>query len=319
MSFENGTGVADLSVLQNKTHKPRALLTCSCFLLFDFAETGVAVVFPLSVLTVVLNSLVIITIWKDPLKNLKGIPSFLILNLAVSDFLVGIPGMLLYVLSYWFPNESQWLKKASDITLHLVYYASCISILALAVERLIVISFPLRSADYLTYTRLTLGIFCIWLFAGLLAFLPLNAGDSFDCYGVIIHDALFFLIIISLFACYGRIFFLVRKALYRNLTAEAWYERQSLTENGRKREKIKRSERTVAFSVFILVGVFVVCWTPVIVLENLTELCRNYMNSTNFHMALDTLPMLHPLANPIAYALCTVKFRRALWRIFCRR
>ena len=270
-------------------------------------------------LTVVLNSLVIITIWKDPFKNLKGIPSYLILNLAVSDFLVGIPGMLLYVLSYWFPNESHLLNKASDITLHLVYYASCITILALAVERLIVISFPLKSAD-LTYTRLTLGILCIWLFAGLLAFLPLNAGNSFDCYGVIIHDALFFLIIISLFVCYGRIFFLVRKGLYRDLTTEAWYERQSLTENSRKREKIKRSERMVAFSVFILVGLFVVCLTPVIVLESLTEFCRNCMDSaTNFRMALNTLPMLHPLANPIAYALCTVKFRRALWRIFCRR
>ena len=272
-------------------------------------------------LTVVFNSLVIITIWKDPFTSLKTISSYLILNLAVSDFLVGIPGMLLFVLSHWFPDdrEKTGLKKASDAIVHLVYYASCITILALAAQRLIVISFPLKSADYLTYTHLKLGIICIWFFAGLLAFPPLLSRDSFVCYGIVIADAFVFLIIISLFACYRRIFFLVRKRLYRDLTTEAWHERQSLTRYAREREKIKRSERTVAFSASILVVLFVVCLTPVIVLENLREFCRNCRESANFRMALSILPMLHPLANPIAYSLSTVKFRRALWRIFCRR
>ena len=307
-----------MSVLQNKTHKLQALLSSSCFLLFDSADTGVAVLLPLSVFTVVLNSLVIVTIWKDPFKNLKTISSYLILNLAVSDLLVGVPGMLLFVLSHWFPDdrENTRLKKASDAILHLVYYASCITILALAVERFIVISFPLKSAYYLTYTRLKVGIFCIWLFAGLLAFPPLLSEDSFVCYGVVIADAFAFLIIISLVACYRRIYFLVRKSLYGDLTNEARHERQSLIRNPLNARK---SERTVAYSVSILVGLFVACLTPVIVLENLKEFCRNCNDSANFRMALSTLPMLHPLANPIAYSLCTVKFRRALWRIFCRR
>ena len=226
--------------------------------------------------------------------------------------------MLLVVVSQWLPDEceSAVLNKASDIILHLTYYVSCITILALAVERLIVISFPLRSADYLTYTHLALAIFCIWLFAGL-SCLPLLSGDSFHRSEVVIVDAFAILIIISVFACYRRIFFLVRRGLYCDLTTEAVYERQSLTENARRRRR--KEERTVAFSVSILVGVFVVCLTPVLVLENLNEFCRKYNDSAIFRIVLHTLLMLHPLANPIAYSLGTVKFRRALWRIFCRR
>ena len=267
----------------------------------------------------VLNSLVIITIWKDPFKNLKGIANYLILNLAVSDFLLGKPGMLLFALPHWFPHNSA-LKRAADITLHLVCYASGLTILALAVEQLIIISFPLRRADYLTYSSLTLGMLCIWLFPGFLAFLPVHKWDSFDRYRVVSADAVVTLIIISLFACYARIFILVRKGLYRDLTTEVeCEERQCLTENAKEREKIKRRERRLAFSVFILVGLFVVCWTPVIVLENVNEFCRvNTVSATQMiSEVLRSLLLLHPLVNPIAYSLRTVKFRRALWRIFC--
>jgi len=292
--------------------------------LFDLAVTAssatVAVLSLFSVLTVVLNSLVIITIWKDPFKNLKIISNYLILNLAVSDFLLGIPGMLLFALPHWFLHNIA-LKRAADITVHLVCYASGLTILALAVERLIVISFPLRRAHYLTYSHLTLGILCIWLFAGLLAFLPVLKWDSFDRYRVVSADAVVSLIIISLFACYARIFFLVRKVLYRDSPTEVGCEeRQCLTENAREREKIKSRERRVAFSVFILVGLFVVCWTPVIVLENVNEFCRvNTVSATQMTSeVLRSLMLLHPLVNPIAYSLRTEKFRRALWRIFCR-
>ena len=311
-----------MSVLRNKSQTLQPLLSSSCFLLFDFtvtaSSTGVAVLLSLSLLTVVLNSLVIMTIWKDPFKNLKIISSCLIVNLAIADFLLGIPGMLLFALPHWFSSDST-LKTAADITLHLVCYTSGLTILALAVERLIVISFPLKMSDYLTYTHLTLTILCIWLFAGLLAFLPLLEHDSFDRCRVVIADAVVFLIIMSLFACYTRIFFLVRKNLYRDLTTGAGCEeRQCLTENAREREKIKRRERRVAFSLFILVGLFVVCWTPVIVLENLNEFCGSCIDSAKFQMALRTLILLHPLVNPIAYSLRTVKFQRALWRIFCK-
>lgn len=64
------------------------------------SSAEVAVFLSLSVLTVVLNAFVLITTWKDPFKNLKGIPNYLILNLAVTDLFVGIPAQFSFLLFF---------------------------------------------------------------------------------------------------------------------------------------------------------------------------------------------------------------------------
>ena len=283
----------------------------------SFSSTSATVLLSFSVLTVVGNSLVIITIWKDPFKNLKGTANYLILNLAVSDLLVGFPSEFLFAVLHWFPHRS--ITKAAYTSMYLGFYASFLTILGLAVERLIVISSPLKSVDFLTNTYLTLGIFCIWVFAGLLAFCPLLGWDSFHSYRMFIADAVISPIIIVLFACYARIFVLVRRGLYRDLTAGAGREElTSLTRSAQVREKLKRKERSVAFSMFILYGLFAVCWTPSIVLENIDEFFGRAYVPYKYSSILQVLTFLHPLLNPIAYSLRTVKFRRALRKVICR-
>ena len=298
------------------------LLICSN-LLFDFpapeSSTDVTVFLSFSVLTLALNALVVITIWKDPFKNLRGIPNYLILNLAVSDLLVGIPGELLFAPLYWYPHKG--VAQAADITLNLGYLSSTLTVLGLAVERLIVISYPLKSADYLTYRNLTLGILCIWLLAGLIAILPsVLDWDSIVRDRIIIIDVFGLLALTLMVACYSRIFFLVRKGLRPDLNTEAGYEeRQCLTENAREREKIKRRERSVMRCGAILVGLWLVCWTPYKVLGDIDLYCgESCVIPGALTSIANVLALLHPLVNPIAYSLCTRKFRRALWKIICK-
>ena len=270
---------------------------------------GAAVLLPLSVLTAVVNSLVIITIWKDPFKKLKGTANCLTLNLAVCDLLVGILGELLFALSHWVPDD--WsITIAAHTTSYLGFTASFLTILGLAVERLIAISSPLKSQDYLTSTYLSIGILSIWLFAGLIAFLPLLGWDSVEGNRLFICDAIALPILILLFACYTRIYFLVRNLSTGVERAERLC---LLTVSAQNMEKLKRRERSVAYSVFILVGLFAVCWIPVIVLENI-NVGKKCISEHHDYFLASTI-FLHPLANPIAYALRTVKFRRALKRI----
>ena len=258
-------------------------------------------------MTVVLNALVIITIWKDPFKNLKGIPNYLILNLAVSDLLVGIPAELLIVLCQWYHCEG--LAKAADMSVHLGFYSSAMTLLVLAIARLIAVSYPLKMADYLTYTNLTLGILGIWFFAGLIAFLPELEWDSVFRNRVIIFDAIGIPILTLTVACYAKIFLLVKKDWHQDA------ERQRLTENARQKEMIKKRERKLIRCVAILVGLLIVCWVPRYVLANIALLGESRV----IHDAITRwLFFLHPLVNPIAYSLCTRKFRRALWKIICR-
>jgi len=291
-------------------------------LLFDFPDidsTAVVLYLSLSLLTVVLNALVIITIWKDPFKDLKGIPNYIILNLAVSDLLVGISAELLIALLHWCPYEG--VLRAVQVTDTLGFSASSLTIMGLAVERLIVISYPSKSADYLTYTNLTFGILCIWLYAGLRAFIPELEWNSINRNEMIISDSLSNLTFTVTVFCYVRIFFLVRKgSSHRNLTTEAGCgERQCLTENAREREKIKRSERSVMCCGAILVGLLIVCWTPWFIVGNIGLSCgKSCVIPYPLTFIANTLIHLHPLVDPIAYALCTRKFRRAVKKIICK-
>ena len=127
-----------------------------------------------------------------------------------------------------------------------------------------------------------------------------------------VADFIGIVIVLSVLASYTRLYLLVRKTFYPDITVseETKSEGQCLTENAREIEKLKRKERRVALSVFILVGIFVVCWTPAIILENI-----NAFFYRRFHYKLRIL-VLHPLLNPIAHSLRTVKFRRALRGLF---
>ena len=150
-----------------------------------------------------------------------------------------------------------------------------------------------------------------------MAFLPvIGWPDSFDGYRVFIADAIAFPILVLLLACYSRIYFIVRKTLYLHLTTpeERRDEGLALTESAREMEELKRKERSVAYSVFILVGIFAVCWIPIIVMENIKGICKSchYKKEVKLSQAL---VILHPLLNPIAYSLRTAKFRRALLKI----
>ena len=191
--------------------------------------------------------------------------------------------------------------------------------MGLAVERLIVISNPLKSADYITYTNLRRGIFCIWFVAGLIAFLPALDMDSYSRTNRIINDSLGILILILTVACYARIFFLVRGGSHRDSTSEAGCkERQRLTENAREKEKLKRTERIVMRCVAILVGLLIVCWAPCIVLANIKLSGKSCVNHDALRSTANGLICLRQLIHPIAYSMCTRKFQRALWKVICK-
>lgn len=272
-----------------------------------------------SVLTVALNSLVIMTIWKDPFKQLKGTANYLILNLAVCDLLMGFPTELLFAILHWFPGNKSVIK-AGYITMYFAICTSFLTILGLAVERLIVISSAKSDDNSTTTSYCTVGIMSIWLFAALTASLPMLGWDSFDSYRLFIADAIGVPVLILLFACYTRIFLLIRKQLHRYFaTGDQRRELQPLTPKSQRMERLKRRERGVALSVFILTGLVTVCWSPLFIVENIRQCCdHDDCIPKKLDLIFESLIFVHPLANPIAYALRTAKFRRALKRIFRR-
>ena len=81
-------------------------------------------------------------------------------------------------------------------------------------------------------------------------------------------------------------------------------------------ENIRTRERHIAFSVFLFVSVFALCWTPCFVMENVFY---KYRRSPTLATAADWVRvsgLLSSLLNPVIYALRYEKFRKAIRHIF---
>ena len=295
-------------------------LSLSSFFLEEVFFPEAVIVLSLCPLTVTLNATVILIIWKDPYKELWGTAAnFFILNLAVCDLLIGLPGELLFGLCHWFPGNQTMIHAAQSIN-SVGFLASVFTILGLAVERLMVIAFPFTRVKLATCNRY-LCFIALWSIALILA-LPIiiKQGDSLflKVYATWLYDLFGIPITLVVFSCYTSICIVVKRQLYRSVatSGEGLLEGQSLTEKSSLIQKIKTKERSVAFTAFILVLLFMVCWTPLIVVANIDALCSNCVCKFNsYWQYLYCLEFLHPLLNPIAYSLRTARFRKAFKRV----
>ena len=281
--------------------------------LFLSVQAVAAVIFLVSVLIAFLNLFVITVIWKDPFKELKGTrANFFILNLAICDLLTAMPSLLLIGIYILLPSDD--LLFAAVITVFIAQSASCLTILSLAVERLIVISCPLRSTQYWTTRCLTLWIISIWVAAGLPYLSLLVSKELYFNYVRKVTDVFGIILIIVIVASYTRIYFVVKRSFNLDITTleERPTERQGLTENAQTIERLKQKERSVARTTFMLVAIYVVCCIPLYVIRQIHLSCKCLK-----HPFLGLVFVsLHPLLNPLVYSLCTAKFRRAVLKIW---
>lgn len=275
--------------------------------------------FTMSFLTVLGNAVVVIAIVMDPYKELRTIPNYLILNLAVCDLIVGIPSeLLLGLLSFC---DSSQLYFAAYTFVYFSMVASALTILTLAFERYIMVAAPLQSNDYLIYSHLKLAIVYIWLIASSVALLSLLNKTNEKEYRLIVTDAIGIPTMLFMFLIYLRIFYLVRRCIRRDLEDITGSEQQGLVRSGDQSESIRRREKDVAFSVFMFVGVFFLCWAPCFAMENVIYIFR-YMekDSEGLQEVADWTRfsgLLNSLLNPLIYALRYEKFRKAALAIFC--
>lgn len=265
----------------------------------------------MSFFTMLGNALVVVAIAVDPYKELRTIPNYLILNLAVCDLFAGPSELLLGLLR--FTNNNFNLYFAAYTCIYFSMVASALTILTLAFERYIVVAAPLQSKDYLIYSHLKLAIVYIWLIAACVALLSLLNKCHEAEYRRIVSNAIGIPTIVFMIVIYLRIFYLVRRCIRRDLEQSIGSEQQGLLRSvDELTEDIRKREREVAFSVFLFVGVFFICWAPCFVMENVIPL--DHREPRKLKTVADWarfLGLVNSLLNPLIYALRYNKFRKA--------
>ncbi|XP_031156081.1 trace amine-associated receptor 13c-like [Sander lucioperca] len=287
--------------------------------LSPWPETVTIVLYSISPITVALNLLIIISI--SHFRQLHTPTNFLLLSLAVSDFLVGLllmPVEILRTTSCWYFGDlvcSMYPFIGIIITV-----ASVVDIVLISVDRYVAICDPLHYTTKVTGRRVKIVVCLCWLCSFFYCFIFVNhdtiydIGRSNSCYGEcvmysnyipeVVDLVLIFIVPVTVIvALYLRIFAVAvsqARAMRSHITAVTL--QLSVT------PKAKKSELKAARNLGVLVVVFLMCFCP--------YYCF-FFAGDNLLSALSAsfviyLYYFNSCLNPVMYALFYPWFRKSV-------
>uniref|UniRef100_A0A7N6F977 G-protein coupled receptors family 1 profile domain-containing protein n=1 Tax=Anabas testudineus TaxID=64144 RepID=A0A7N6F977_ANATE len=269
-----------------------------------------------SLLTVVLNLLVIISI--SHFRQLHTPTNLLLLSLAVSDLFVGLLVMPFRILL----KESCWIL--GDLMCVLYYFlafitvcASVVNMVLISVDRYVAICDPLHYPTKVTKKRAQLCVLLCWLYSVFYSFFLLyenlkQPGRYNSCYGqcvinVVIHVDLvmsFVIPITSIVVLYLRVFVvavLQARSMRSHITAVKLQSSATVT--------VKKSELKAARTLGVIVTVFLMCYCP----YYCVALSGYYIIiSSSAYAFIVFLIFLNSCLNPVIYAFFYPWFRKSV-------
>ncbi|KAL2090300.1 hypothetical protein ACEWY4_014988 [Coilia grayii] len=283
-----------------KWNRPRVVGVCKT-----------AVLILICALIILENVLVLLALWRN--KRFHTRMYFLIGNLALSDLLAGVAyavniltsGRNTYFLKPW-----QWLAREGSMFVALS--ASTFSLLAIGIERHMTMV-RLRPCEVAGRGRLLGLLAACWLVSALLSALPSlgwNCRGHLDACSTVLplyaKSYVAFCIIVFSVLLLAIVILYIR--IYRLVTSSG------------RRVSGRPSERALALlrTVVIVLGVFVVCWTPLFSLLLVDVGCSPQdcplLLQVDWFIAL---AVLNSALNPLIYTLSSREMRAAFLRLLC--
>ena len=270
----------------------------------DLALAIILIIF--GFVTVVGNVLVCLVYVKDPLKNLRTVSNFFVVNLAVADILVGVTVEPLNASSFW-EKENREILFAFYVFAILSCVCSILNIAALMMDRHLAVSKPFKYRFIVTSRRVKLSLFVIWLYSVHFSLLPVLGWrtKSFQiylyCFGVLLPTGI-------MLVCYYGLLRILKKKTEAIKMSSCNKESISL-------KKIISRERRVSTTVLIMLMVFLFAWCPFVVVDFILVFCTKCRSGKSLRLARDitlTLGFFSSGVNPILYAWRVPNFMRGL-------
>lgn len=263
------------------------------------------------VLIVLENVTVLLALWKN--KRFHSRMYFLIGNLALSDLLAGVAYIVNNFTSgrrTFFLTPVQWLAREGSMFVALS--ASTFSLLAIGIERHMTMV-RLRPCETAGRGRLLGLLGACWLVSVLMSALPslgwncLNNMSS--CSTVLpLYAKSYVAFCISVFSVLLVAIIILYIRIYRLVTSSG------------RRVSSRPSERSLALlrTVVIVLGVFVMCWTPLFFLLLLDVGCSPQRCPVLYQVEwFIALAVLNSALNPLIYTLSSREMRAAFFRLLC--
>lgn len=267
----------------------------------------------LALLTIPGNFLVCLAVWKDPYKCLRTPFTFFVINLAISDLIVG---MVVEPLSIYMHFREGFSLKLNNVwSIHMSYFISCtasvLNLAALTVDRFTAISHPLQYRARLTITRACIIAAVIWLVSFALPFIYFEVGYLLYTF-VFANTAIAFTLIIFLATYVGSLKSMRAQVMEWNMLRDS-----SQTEENRAKIRAAAFERNITQVFVVMLGLFLCCYTPSLVMIYLMNLCSSCSCYT-IHICRDMqfiFVLCSSALNPFIYAWRLPNFRKAFIKI----
>lgn len=276
-----------------------------------------------SLITICGNLAVCLAVYKDPFHNLRTPFMYFLVNLSLSDLVVGCITMPTSVATH--TMEAIGTKKKVHVQLILITYfisatASLLSLAALCVDRYFAVANPLMYRRNMKFKRCILGSVVIWVVSLGLPMLYFVTGYIpylmiFAHTGVVVALAI---LVFTYFKIYKSLKQQATKFRSKQGDAKSEENDTKQTHRGEDRKSASRkTERRVTRVFIIILAVFAACYLPVIVMIYLLQFCPN-CDCTFRHVLRDLQFLLAVSNSAINPFVCTIRlkpFRAALEKI----
>ncbi|MBN3281273.1 LPA11 protein, partial [Polyodon spathula] len=242
---------------------------------------------------------------------------YLLANLAAADLFAGIAYMyLMFHTGPWTIKllPDQWFVRQGLLDTSLT--ASVANLLAVAVERHQTI-FTMQLHSKMTNQRVIFLILCIWLVAILMGLIPIMGWNCLcDLNGCSSMAPLYSRSYLIFWGVLNLFTFAIMVGVYTHIFV--YVKRKTLrmsqhTSHPKQKETVVNLMKTVT----IILGAFVICWTPGLVILILDGVDCTSCNVLLYEKYFLVLAECNSLVNPIIYSYRDKEMRNTFKRILC--
>ncbi|KAM9360793.1 opsin 4xb [Symphorus nematophorus] len=294
----------------------------------DHAHYIVALfVFVIGTLGITGNALVMFAFYSN--KKLRNLPNYFIMNLAVSDFLMAFTQSPIFFINCLY---KEWVFGEMGCKMYafcgaLFGIASMINLLAISIDRYVVITKPLQAIHWSSKRRTTLAILMVWLYSLAWSLAPLVGWSSYipeglmtSCtwdyvtytlanrsYTMMLCCFVFFIPLGIIFYCYLLMFLAIRKTGREVERLGTQVRKSTLIQ-----QRSIRSEWKLAKIAFVVIVVYVLSWSPYACVTLISWAGHANILSPYSKAVPAIIAKASTIYNPFIYAIIHNKYRMTL-------
>ncbi|KAM7017834.1 melanopsin-A-like [Tautogolabrus adspersus] len=294
----------------------------------DHAHYIVALfVFVIGVLGITGNALVMFAFYSN--KKLRNLPNYFIMNLAVSDFLMAFTQSPIFFINCIY---KEWAFGEMGCKMYafcgaLFGITSMINLLAISIDRYLVITKPLRTIHWSSKRRTTLAIILVWLYSFAWSLAPLVGWSSYvpeglmtSCtwdyvtytlanrsYTMMLCCFVFFIPLGVIFYCYLFMFLAIRTTTREVERLGTQVRKSTLIQ-----QKSIKTEWKLAKIAFVVIVVYVLSWSPYACVTMISWSGHANILSPYSKAVPAIIAKASTIYNPFIYAIIHNKYRMTL-------